>query len=231
MIGDLKAPRRLAEENRFVVLLLGLCPAAAVSARVIDALWMSLGVFLVLVLSSLCIALIARMARDQREAAGAQVPPGRWIGALLISSCLTASFEVVLVAFAPEASGSLGIYAPLIAVNCLVLTRIDASGQGGSLGKTLLRSASSGAGFAGALVAIGLVRELLGAGSITLFAAGSFSGTVVIPNLFDAPARALGYSGGALLCLGYLAALVRVLRRRRAAVKTAGGGGGEGGSA
>jgi Na+-translocating ferredoxin:NAD+ oxidoreductase subunit E len=225
MTPALQPQRRFAEENRLVVLLLGLCPAAAVSARVIDALWMSLGVFLVLVLSSLCLSLVARGApQAPSQDTAAPLHPRRWIGALLITSCLTASFEVVLLAFAPEASGSLGIYAPLIAVNCLVLTRMDSSGQGGSLGGILLASAGSGAGFAGALVVIGLVRELLGAGTITLFAVGSFSGTVVIPSLFDNPARALGYSGGALLCLGYFAAVMRLLRRRRAAAKPAGEG-------
>ena len=86
---------------------------------------------------------------------------------------------MVLAAFSPEARGSLGIYAPLIAVNFLVLTRLESARQGRLARGELLGSARSGAGFAAALVAIGLVREFLGSGTITLFAVGSFSGTLV----------------------------------------------------
>jgi Na+-translocating ferredoxin:NAD+ oxidoreductase subunit E len=230
MMAGQRNPRMFADEYRFLVLLLGLCPAAAAAVRVIDALWMSLGVFLVLVLSSLCISLIARVSQAPAPVTAAPGPAGRWLGALLITSTLAASFEVVLAALAPEASMSLGIYAPLIAVNFLVLTRADSAGRGGSLGATLLGSARSGAGFAAALVAIGLVRELLGSGTITLFAVGSFGGTLAIPALSDAPARALGFSGGALLCLGYFAAAMRIVRRRRAAAKPDGSAS-EGGAA
>ncbi|MGA2480054.1 MAG: Rnf-Nqr domain containing protein [Spirochaetia bacterium] len=224
--------RKFADDERFLVLMLGLCPAAAAATRLIDALWMSLGVFLVLVLSSLCVSLIARASQAPAAVSAGPVPPGRWIGALLITSCLAASFEVVLAAFAPEARGSLGIYAPLIAVNFLVLTRLESAGKGGSLGGMLLGSARSGAGFAAALVAIGLVREFLGSGTITLFAVGSFSGTLVIPSLSDNPVRALAFSGGALLSLGYFAAAIRIIRRKRGAAKPAESGStAEGGAA
>lgn len=213
---------RLADENRSLVLMLGLCPAAAMSARVIDALWMSLGVFLVTVLSTLAVSLAARAGGSPREEAANGLPGGRWIGALVISSLLTAAFEVMVGAFAPEAGESLGIYAPLIAVNCLVLTLADGAARAGAPWPALRAAAGRGAWFAAALVALGCARELLGAGTITLFAAGSFPGTIVVPFLAGSPARALGFAGGALLCLGYLAALVRVVRRGRSA--RAGGG-------
>jgi electron transport complex protein RnfE len=209
--------RGLARENPAVILALGLIPAAAVSGRVIDALWMSVGVFFVLVLSSLCIALIARGRGRADAGAPAMAPAGRWLGALLISSCLAASFEVLLLAFVPEASGNLGIYAPLIAVNCLVLTRIDAASREGSVARSVLSATGSGLGFAAALLLIGLARELLGSGTITLFAVGGFSGTVAVPFLVGDPARALGLAGGGLLCLGYFAGVLRIIRRRRGA--------------
>jgi Na+-translocating ferredoxin:NAD+ oxidoreductase subunit E len=223
--------KTLAGEGATLVMLLALCPAAAASARLVDALWMALGVVLVLVLSSLAVALVAKAsaAPDGAAPAAAPGPAGRWLGALVISSFLAASFEVVLAAFAPEAAASMGIYAPLIAVNCLVLTRMEAAGKGGSMAATLRVAAGKGGLFAAALLATGLVREVLGAGTITFFPVGAFPGTVVIPSLADNPARALALSGGALLCLGYLAAALKLIGRRRAAASPAprapGGGG------
>ena len=140
---------------------------------------------------------------------------GRWLAALVLSSCLTACFEIVLLAVAPEASAGLGIYVPLIAVNCLVLTVIDTSATAPSLGRSLLDTAGNGARFAACLVALGLVREVLGAGTITLFPLPGFSGTFVLGALSRDPARALSFAGGGLLCLGYLAALLRTAKERR----------------
>ena len=204
--------------NPVAVLLVGLCPAAAVTTRVIDALWMSLGVFSVLILSRLCLSILGALRGESPEAATGDVRgegpmPGRWLGALLLSSCLTACFELILLAFAPGESASLGIYTPLIAVNCIVLDRIDPRGERSSIPASLLDACGLGLGFALALVLISGVRESLGAGTITLFAAGTFGGTIEIHGLSSAPARAIGYAGGGLLCLGYLAGAARLLRR------------------
>jgi electron transport complex protein RnfE len=197
------------------VILVGLCPAIAVSVRVIDALWMSAGVASVLVLSSLCMSFVAR-----REGSGLAVPEperphGRFLAALVVTSFLTASFELLLMTVAPETSASLGIYAPLIAVNCLVLGKARAAGRSFALGRSLLDAIGTGIGFAACLLLVAALREIVGAGTITLFAVGGFRGVVAIPLLFDDPARALGFAGGGLLCLGYLAALARMARRRK----------------
>ena len=96
-----------------MILALGLIPAAAVSVRVIDALWMSGGVLFVLVLSSLCIALIARGTRGRAdEGASAMAPAGRWLGALLISSCLAASFEALRSPSSPRRAATSGSMRP-----------------------------------------------------------------------------------------------------------------------
>jgi electron transport complex protein RnfE len=196
----------IARENPLAVLLLGLCPAAAVSARVVDALWMSAGVAAVVILASLGAAIIAR--------------PLKLFAALMLSSLLAASFEICLAAFAPARAASLGIYAPLIAVNCLVLAGMDL-GAGAKLSTrgVVLDAAGKAIGFAAALLLIALFREVLGAGTITLERT-----TIVLPGLAEHPVRALGLAGGGLLCLGYLAGLARVISRR------AGGRGREGSS-
>ncbi|HVO39484.1 MAG TPA: Rnf-Nqr domain containing protein [Spirochaetia bacterium] len=214
------ARRGILNGNPVAMVLVGLCPAAAVTTRVIDALWMSVGVFSVLLLTRVCLSLLS-LLRDGESAGpsadlrgGEGAPRIRWLGALLIASCLTASFELVLLAFAPEESASLGIYAPLIAVNCIVLDRVEPAAGGKHIPTALLDACGLGLGFAFALLLIAAVREVLGAGTITLFPAGTFGGTIEIPGLSSAPARALGYAGGGLICLGYLAGLSRLLRRR-----------------
>lgn len=213
MALDTGLGKGMAEEHRISMLLLGLCPAAAVSVRVIDALWMSAGVFSVALLASLCAALINRWGRTGEDSAGGATA-GQWRGALVLSSCLTACFEIVLLAVAPEASASLGIYAPLIAVNCLVLGRAGKGARGLSIARAVRDAAGQGLGFSACLLLIALLRESLGAGTITLFAVGGFSGIIAIPSLARDPARALGAAGAGLLCLGYLGAAARLLGRR-----------------
>jgi electron transport complex protein RnfE len=205
------------------LLFLGLCPAIAVAVRVADALWLSAGVILVLVLSNVAMSLLARDSGDgaggtgdggSGEAPGPSGGPAVLLRALVITSVLTAAFEAVLLVRAPSASASLGIYAPLIAVNCLVpglgAPGASRTGPGASVATALGRGIS----FALALVLIALVREALGAGTITLFPVGAFGGTIEIRGLVDQPVRALGLAGGGLLCLGYLAGAARAVAAR-----------------
>ena len=206
--------RGIARDNPTAVLLVGLCPAAAVSVRVIDSLWMSAGIFAVMLLSSFCMTLLARGRTNGGEMTP-RAAAGGWLAALVISYFLTASFELVLLRAAPEASAALGIYAPLIAVNCLVLTVIDETSRAPSPGRALLDAAGKGAVFAACLLLIGVLRETLGAGTMTLFPLPGFSGTIEIGSLSQDPARAISFAGGGLLCLGYLAALARMVKERR----------------
>jgi Na+-translocating ferredoxin:NAD+ oxidoreductase subunit E len=213
------APRRGSPPDAPLgMILIGLCPSIAVAGRVIDALWMSAGVVSVLLLSRLCMAVLGRAsAADPADPSAARpVGAGRWVGALVVSSFLTASFELILLSLAPAASAALGIYAPLIAVNCLVLGRGQPE-RDAPVWRACLAGLGQGLGFAGCLVAIALVREALGSGTITLFPAAGFSGVVAVPGLAADPARALGAAGGGLLCLGYLAAAARLAARPRAA--------------
>jgi Na+-translocating ferredoxin:NAD+ oxidoreductase RnfE subunit len=228
------APAR-TREAPLVMLLLALVPSVAVAARVADAVWLSIGVLLVMAGTSIARALLdgasAQGARgaESREAgepqAGAPAaagptaedPTARWLRALVVSSLLTAAFEAGLLAAAPAASASLGIYAPLIAVNFLVVGTGGAGPFGPSPLRAALFSLRTGAWFAGGLVAIALAREVLAAGTITLFPAGGFGGTITVSPLLDQPVRALGLAGGGLLCLGYLIAAVRAVLTRKGA--------------
>lgn len=205
----------LFRENPVAALLLGLCPAAAVTGRVIDALWMSAGFLAVLLLSSLCLSLLGALSPAAARDGGAGLSRGRWIGSLVITACLASCFDLLLRAFAPGASARLGIYAPLVAVNCIVLGRVELAAGGLSIGRSLRDAAGTGAGFAGALLLVSVVREALGAGTITLFPIGTFGGSLAVPLLAASPARAFVYATGGLLCLGYLAGASRLLSSER----------------
>jgi len=227
-------PSGFIRNNPVAVVLIGLCPAAAVTGRVIDALWMSLGLAVVLVLTRISEAILRGLSkappgpRPSRQSpightqSSQSLTPG-WLGRLFLASCFTASFELILQAFAPEESASLGIYVSLIAINCIVLGRVweqEGLGTPKTMGTEILRalqdSVAVGAGFAASLIVISLVREVLGSGTITLFPVGSFGGTVVVGGeVSHEPARALIYTGGGFLCLGYLAGVARLLRHLR----------------
>ena len=220
----MKQSRGFLGNNPIAVMMVGLCPAAAVTGRVIDALWMSLGVFFVLVLTRLGQGILRGLG--QTPPGPPSTPPALafrcgLLGGLFLASCFTASFELILLAFAPEEGASLGIYVPLIAVNCIVLDRVlepgtpDDPGTGKGILRSLQTAAAIGAGFALCLVVISLVREILGSGTITLFPMRSFGGTIEVGGLSRAPARALISAGGGFLCLGYLAGAARLLSRSK----------------
>jgi len=202
---------RIDPDSGLAAVVLGLCPAAAVSVRVIDALWMSIGLIVVIVLASLCVGLVSSFRRGESAPTAADAGPRRWLGVLALSSVVTACFEIGLLAIAPEESGTLGIYVPVIAVNCLVLGSLEGARRTASLGAAVASAARSGFTFAACLIVVTLVREILGSGTITVFPVGSFSGTFAVAGLSSDPVRAVGLAGGALICIGYLAAALRLV--------------------
>jgi electron transport complex protein RnfE len=187
--------RVLWRDNPLLIYLVGLCPALAVSGRLSNALLLGAAMlFALLGLGIVCGAVERFLPQKLRL-------PLR----LLLASALVAACERFLSAFAPALAADLGIYLPLLAVNCLLL----GSTGGRPLGESILEAVGRGAAFAAALVLIALIREVLGAGMITLFPIGSFRGAWKIPGF--PPARVLIAAPGALLLLGYLSALVRRL--------------------
>lgn len=178
-------------------LVVGLGPAAAACTRVVDALWLSLAVLIVLTATRA----LLRFAHEQTG------PAPAW-GTLLVTACAAALVELAASAALPATTARLGIALPLLAVT------VPSMGQAAD-GRTFstVRAAAAhamgrGAAFAAFLVAVTIVREILGAGTITL------GRTIPVSPFFQDPARALALPGGALLCLGYAVAAARALRRR-----------------
>jgi electron transport complex protein RnfE len=189
----------LWRDNPLLVYLVGLCPALAVSNRLSNALLLAAVMLFALLGTGIASVALERWAPPRLRL------PAR----LVLASVLVTAAQRFLWAFAPLRAAGLGIYLPLLAVNCLLLC----SPASGSLGRSAAEAAGRGAAFAAGLVLLALVREVLGFGTITFFPIGSFGGVLRLGGL--PPARALAAAPGALLVLGYLGALSRWWAGRR----------------
>jgi len=201
--------RGLSSENPVLVLFVGLCPVLAVSTRLITSLWMSLAILCVLLASTLLSSIVGLFAPGRGTRA-------RWLASLLLTASLATCADLLIGLFAPNAHAALGLYVPLLAVNCLVTGRAELAARGQPVGRALLAALGAGAGLAACIIVIAAAREALGFGTLTLFPFGAFSGTLVIPPLAASPSRAATFACGGFLAAGYLAALAGSIRRRGA---------------
>jgi len=184
------------KENPIFIIVLGLCPVLGVSTRVINAIGMSAGVLFVLLGSNIFVSLLKDFIPDK-----VRIP-----SYIVIIASFVTVVQMVMEAFAPDLYKSLGVYVPLIVVNCIILGRAEAFANKNTIQNSILDALGMGIGFALALLLISFIREVLGAGTITLFAIGNFSGVIRIPVLADAPIRVFGLAAGALLVIGFLKA-------------------------
>ena len=149
----------LLKENPVLVLMLGMCPALAVSTRALNGIGMGLSTLAVLVLSNLVISLLRKVIPDQ-----VRLP-----AYIVIVASLVTVTELLIKAYLPSLYESLGIYIPLIVVNCIVLGRAEAYANKHTPLLSVMDGIGMGLGFTAALTLAGALRELLGNG--TLFGA------------------------------------------------------------
>ncbi len=192
-------------ENRVAALALGLFPSIAVTTHTDYALALSGGVLFVLVGWKLVAGIIATVIPEKV----------RFLAQLFVISALVTVVDQAARVYASALSQALGIYVPLIAVNCLVLGGIGGSRNRNSVGKAVLDGLGIGAGFALGLTIVALVREALGSGTITLFPLWGWNGIVKVPGLVHHPIGALALPAGAFLVVAYLAALANWVGPRR----------------
>ncbi|MGE4526502.1 MAG: Rnf-Nqr domain containing protein, partial [Sphaerochaeta sp.] len=114
--------------------------------------------------------------------------------------------EMVMHAFVPAVYSALGVYLPLIVVNCIILGRAEAFASKNTVLDSILDALGMSIGFALGITLIALIRELFGSGTITLFPVGTFSGVINIPWFINNPIRVLALAPGALLLMGFLKA-------------------------
>lgn len=204
----------LIRRNPVFIVLVGLCPALAVTVQFANALVLGACVLGALLFMSLFVSLLRNFIP-----ANFRVP-----AVLLMLTALATAADQLLMALAPALSARLGIYVPLIAVNCLILGRAGTFAFAHAPGRSVLDALGMGTGFTLALGLIALVREMVGSGTITLLpisAADPSAGVVAVPGLSEVPVAVIAGPVGAFLTIGFLMGLFNALRAAREKAKAA----------
>ncbi len=179
-------------ENPVFVLLLGLCPALGVTTSAFNGLGMGLATTFVLVSSNTVVSVIKNLIPDK-----VRIP-----SFIVIIATFVTIVQLVMEAFVPDLFATLGLFIPLIVVNCLVLGRAEAFASKKDTLSSVIDGLGMGLGFAFALMVLGGVRELLGQGAI--FGMSFIKGDGMLVFIL-AP--------GAFIALGYLIALTNMLKK------------------
>ena len=183
----------IVSENPTFVLLLGMCPTLATTTSAMNGMSMGLATAFVLICSNIAISLIKKLTPDK-----VRIP----VFVVVIASFVTI-LQMCLKAYLPDINKSLGIFIPLIVVNCIILGRAEAFACKRGPVESLFDGLGIGLGFTLALTVLGAVRELLGAGSVF--------GMTLIPETFNILLFVL--PPGAFITLGFLIAIVNKLKR------------------
>ena len=146
----------IVKENPTFVMLIGMCPTLAVTTSAINGIGMGLSTTLVLVFSNLLISLLRKIIPDS-----ARVP-----AFIVVVASLVTIVQFLLQGYVPSLYASLGIYIPLIVVNCIILGRAEAYASKNPPIPSLFDGIGMGLGFTLSITCIGAVRELLGAGQL-----------------------------------------------------------------
>ena len=184
----------VVKENPSLVLMLGMCPTLAVTTSAINGIGMGLSTLAVLIFSNLIISLMRKIIPDQ-----VRLP-----AYIVIVASLVTVVDLLLQAYAPGLYASLGIYIPLIVVNCIILGRAEAYASKNPVIPSFFDGLGMGLGFTVGLTAIGIVRELIGSGKIF--------GFQVMPSAYE-PVTIFILAPGAFLVLTLLVALQNRVKR------------------
>ncbi len=187
----------LLKENPVLVLLLGMCPSLATTTSVINGLGMGLSAMAVLVCSNAVISALRKLI------------PGkvRIAAYIVIIATFVTIVEMLLKAFVPSLAESLGVFIPLIVVNCIILARAEAFASKNTVWQSVLDGIGMGLGFTLALVIIASVREILGA--------GTWCGLSVTPQSYqNNPALMFILPSGGFLTLGLVLGAINLIKSK-----------------
>ncbi len=186
----------IVKENPTFVMMIGMCPTLAVTTAVINGIGMGLTTTVILVASNFLISLLRKFIPD-----GVRMPA--YIG--IVASFVTI-VSFILEAYLPSLNDALGIYIPLIVVNCLILGRAEAFAGKNKVIPSIFDGLGMGLGFTLGLTSISAVREIIGSGTIL--------GYQVLPSSYE-PVSIFVMAPGAFLVLAMLIALLNKVRARK----------------
>ena len=182
----------IVKENPTFVLMLGMCPTLATTTSAINGLSMGLATMFVLICSNIVVSLIKNLTPDKMR-----IP----VFIVVIASFVTI-LQMVMQAYVPSIYASLGLFIPLIVVNCVILGRAESFACKNGPVESLMDGIGIGLGFTLGLTLLGIVRELLGAGSVF--------GLTLMPETYNMLLFVL--PPGAFITLGFLVAIVNKVR-------------------
>ncbi|MBI3813264.1 MAG: electron transport complex subunit E [Nitrospinae bacterium] len=191
----------LLRENPVLVLIIGLCPVLATGSSMNDGFGMGVATTFVLVSSNLFISVLRNYIPDSLR-----LP----IFIVIISTFVTI-VDYVMHAYMVELYASLGIFIPLIVVNCIILGRAEAFAYKNSVKSSLIDGIGMGAGFTLAITALGAIRELIGNGTLTFFNRELLN---LSSSLSFQPALVFIMPPGAFIVIGFMIAGVRWILKR-----------------
>lgn len=183
----------IVKENPTFVLMLGMCPTLATTTSAINGLSMGLATMFVLICSNVVISLIKNLTPDM-----VRIP----VFIVVIASFVTI-LQMVMQAYVPDIYATLGLFIPLIVVNCVILGRAEAFAAKNGAVESLMDGVGIGLGFTIGLTLLGICRELLGAGSVF--------GFTLLPETYNMLMFVL--PPGAFITLGFLVAVINRFKK------------------
>jgi len=186
----------LVKDNPIFVLVLGMCPTLAVSTSVDNALGMGIAATFVLMCSNIIVSMVKGITP-----AKIRIP----VYIVIIASFVTI-VDMVMAAYEPALHKSLGLFIPLIVVNCIILGRAEAFASKNNVLNSLADAIGMGAGFTLSLVIVATFRETLGAGTWLKMS--------IMPQSYD-PMLVAILAPGAFITLGFLMALINMLKEKK----------------
>lgn len=181
------------KENPTFVLMLGMCPTLAVTTSALNGLGMGLTTMVILAMSNMIISLLRKVIPD-----GVRMP-----AYIVIIASFVTIVELLLQGFIPSLYDALGIYIPLIVVNCIIMGRAESYASKNGVISSLFDGIGMGLGFTVGLTAIAIIREMIGSGTIF--------GIQVLPSAYE-PARIFVLAPGAFFVLAMLVAIMNKLQ-------------------
>lgn len=198
------------KENPLFILLLGTCPALAITTSLENALGMSIAFIFVLVMSNLIISII-----NSNKKIKELIAPIRIAVYIVIIASLVTIVEMLMAAYLPSLYDSLGVFISLITVNCIVLGRAEAYASNNKVGDSLIDALGMGIGYSLALIVISVIREVLGNGTLTIWGNLMIDLNPIYNFLKITPISFFTSSAGAFMVYGLILAVLQSIENNK----------------